>query len=50
MKASMTMENFKEYLYRGYPEARIRRQSRIEKKRRETLQDKGQTEIEFTYL
>ncbi len=31
-KASMTMENFKENIYRAYPEARIRRLSIIEKK------------------
>ena len=49
-KASTTMENFKENLYRAYPEARIHRQRRINEKRRKKIKDIGQTELEFTYI
>ena len=44
------MESFKENLYRAYPEARPNRLRRIEEKRREKIKEKGQLELEFTYI
>ena len=47
MKASLTLENFKENIYRAYPDSRVNRMKRIAKNKKERTSDPVQIEMTF---
>lgn len=50
MKASTTMEKFKENIRIAYPNARIQRIKRIKEVQRKKIKESGQMDLGFKYL
>ena len=50
MKASTTMEKFKENIRIAFPNARIQRLKRLKKAERERIELSGQMDLGFEYL